>query len=388
MVMSEILFHIPAKTRQLFENTFTLRFFMTGVSGHSRFAEFAKSIATEKTMRKIPSKAVGAIVGAVATLFSFAGFALASPWNMPTPYPAGSFHTQNIVEFADDIRAATDGVIDISVHPAGSLVKHPEIKNAVRSGQVEIGEFLLSRLSNENPVFEVDAIPFLAASYDASRRLWHVQRPDVEELLARQNMTVLYAVPWPPQGIYTKEPLRTIADLSGMRFRTYNAATERFAQLAGAAPTQVEVPDIAQAFATGRVEGMITSSTTGVNSKAWDYLGYYTDTRAFLPKNIVVVNTDTFNALTEAQKRAVRAAAARAEERGWQLSLEETSRQTQALAENGINVTTPSAELASALAEIGSSMAGEWVSRAQNRGAALLERFRAAQSATASSSTN
>ncbi|MEL6477164.1 MAG: TRAP transporter substrate-binding protein [Pseudomonadota bacterium] len=314
------------------------------------------------------------VTACAAVLISHGAFA--AQWNMPTPYPAGSFHTQNIQQFADDVNAATDGAVSITVHPAGSLVKHAEIKNAVRSGQVEIGEFLLSRLSNENALFEADALPFLADSYDESRKLWKAQRSFVSEILAGQRLTVLYAVPWPPQGIYTSNAVSTIADLSGVRFRTYNAATERLAQLAGAVPTQIEVPDIPQAFTTGRVEAMITSSTTGVNSKAWDFLGYYYDTRAFLPKNVIVVNSRAFQSLTEEQRQAVLDAAARAEERGWELSQEETSVQTRTLGENGITVSDPSPEMQDALDKIGAQMADEWVERAGADGEALLEAFR------------
>ena len=333
-------------------------------------------------MRTKTARAFDAIFGGLAALFLASGTALAGSWNMPTPYPSGSFHTQNVEQFAADVRSETDGAVNIVVHPAGSLVKHAEIKNAVRSGQVQIGEFLLSRLSNENPVFEADAVPFLADSYDASRALWAAQRPVVEEQLARQNLTVLYAVPWPPQGLYSRTQLDTLSALAGMRFRTYNAATERFAQLAGAMPTQVEVPDIPQAFATGRVAGMITSSTTGVNSKAWDYLSHYTDTRAFLPKNIIVVNTNALDVLDASDRAAILQAAKRAEERGWAMSMAETDKQTHALGDNGLVVSEPSASLRADLSRIGEQMTREWVARAGTAGTDLLTRFEEERSKT------
>lgn len=319
------------------------------------------------------------VFASFAMVFGSTHAGLAGQWNMPTPYPAGSFHTQNIQQFAEDIETATDGALSITVHPAGSLVKHAEIKNAVRSGQVQIGEFLLSRLSNENPIFEADALPFLAASYEDSYKLWKAQRALISEVLAKQRLTVLYAVPWPPQGIYTSAPVNQIDDLSGMRFRTYNAATERLAQLAGAVPTQIEVPDIPQAFSTGRVEGMITSSTTGVNAKAWDFLDHYYDTQAFLPKNVIVVNTQALDSLPQDQREAVLAAAARAEERGWEMSRQETEVQTRTLGDNGIAVAEPSPSLRRALNQIGETMAAEWADRAGNTGAELLDEFRKMQ---------
>ncbi|MDX1709637.1 MAG: TRAP transporter substrate-binding protein [Rhodovibrionaceae bacterium] len=301
----------------------------------------------------------------------------AETWNMPTPYPDQNFHTVNIQKFADDVAAATDGELQITVHPAGSLIKHPEIENAVRGGQVPIGEFLLSRLSNENAIFNVDSVPFLATSYEQAEKLWIASRPKIADLLAEQNLRILFAVPWPPQGLYTKEAVESLDDLKGVKFRAYNAATERLAELAGMVPTQIEVPDIAQAFATGRVDAMMTSPSTGVNSKAWDFVNHYYDTRAWLPKNIVVVNEGRFEALPDNVREAVLTAAAKAEDRGWKASMEETKTQTDVLRdEAGIAVHQPSDALQSGLKDIGGTMAEEWSEAAGPQGKEILEDFR------------
>ncbi len=228
---------------------------------------------------------------AVTTLVAVGSMtAYAETWNMPVPYGDNNFHTLNHVEFGKQLERATNGEITIKVHPSGSLFKHGEIKNAIRSGQAPIGEFLLSRLSNESPVFGMDSVPFLANSYADAKKLWDIQRPAVEKLLESQGLKVMYAVPWPPQGLYAKRSIEKLDDISGLKFRAYNAATERLAQLAKAVPTQVEVADLAQAFSTGRVDAMVTSPSTGYNNKAWDYLSNYYDVQAWLPKNIVVVN--------------------------------------------------------------------------------------------------
>lgn len=303
--------------------------------------------------------------------------ALAETWEMPTPYPDATFHTQNIRQFAEDVEAATNGALTINVHSAGSLFKHPEIKNAVRSRQVPIGEFILSQLANEDPVFQADSIPFLATSYEDAERLWQAQKPKVEEALAEQNLMVLFTVPWPPQGLYTNKPVESVDDMRGLKFRAYNSATERLAQLAGAVPTQVEVPDIPQAFATGRVEAMMTSPSTGANSKAWDFLSHYYDVKAWLPKNVVVVNERSFRALPEDVRQAVLDAAAQAQERGWQMSREETEAKTQVLRDNGLNVQDPSPELKAGLQDIGEQMAAEWAEAGGEDVQQILDAYRA-----------
>jgi len=286
--------------------------------------------------------------------------AMAQNWDMPTPYPDATFHTKNIADFAEEIDKATGGKLKITVHSAGSLFKHPEIKNAVRSAQVPIGEFFMSLISNENPAFGIDSLPFLATSYDDAKKLWEAQKPVVEKLLAEQNLVPLYSVPWPPQGLYTKNEVKTVADLRGLKFRSYNPTLELFANLAGAAPVQVEVPDIPQAFTTGQVEAMITSPSTGANSKAWDYVKFYTPINAWVPKNVVVVNKGAYDGLDDATREAIQSAATAAEERGWEMSMKETEEQTKALSDNGMTVVEPSDELMSGLREIGAQMQEKW----------------------------
>ncbi|MDH3235882.1 MAG: TRAP transporter substrate-binding protein [Alphaproteobacteria bacterium] len=316
-----------------------------------------------------------AALGFGAALALGAGTAGAANWDMPTPYGATNFHTVNIMKFAEDVKKATGGKLVIKVHPGGSLIKHPEIKNAVRNGQVPIGEFLLSRLSNENAVFQVDSIPFLASSYGAARKLWGASRGPIEKALAKQRLKVLYAVPWPPQGLYAKKNVGAVDDLKGVKFRAYNTAMERLAQLSGMVPTQVEVPDIPQAFSTGRVDAMITSPSTGANTKAWDFVSHFHHTQGWLPKNVVVVNARAFAKLPKAQQAALLAAAKAAEKRGWAASQAETEAKIAVMKKNGMTIVTPSATLMTGLKKIGGAMTDEWKKKAGADGAMILKAY-------------
>ena len=317
---------------------------------------------------KILSAVTGALVGLSMQV-------QAASWDMPTPYPDKTFHTVNIAKFADDVKAATGGELNIKIHSAGSLFKHKEISKAVRSGQVPIGEFFLGLLTNENPAYGIDTLPFLATNYTDAKKLWAAQKPAVTALLDKQGLMPLFSVPWPPQGLYTKKEIKSVDDLKGLKFRTYNATLEKFVKLAGAAPTQVAVPDIPQAFSTGRVEAMITSPSTGANSKAWDYLNYYTDIQAWIPKNIVVVNKRAFRKLDDKTKAAVLAAAAKAEARGWKMSMAETATKTKILKDNGIKIVKPTDKLMSGLKAIGATMLADWKKAAGPEGAAILKAY-------------
>jgi len=312
-----------------------------------------------------------ALAGGLATAAS-----AQTKWDMPTPYPDGNFHTRNVAMFAADVAKATNGSLTIAVHSAGSLIKHAEIKRAVRQGTAPIGELLESLASNEAAVYGLDSVPFLATGYDASKKLYAAQKPYLEKQLASEGLLLLYSVPWPPQGIYAKREIKSVDDLKGLKFRTYNAMIGRIAALAGAIPTQIEVPDLPTAFATGRVDVMITSASTGVDTKAQDYLTHYMDTQAWLPRNIVVVNKEAFDKLTPAEKKAVTNAAKAAEERGWKMSIEEMTIKTKALKDAGIKVVPPSPELKAGLAKIGNTISAEWEKSAGADGVAMLAAFR------------
>ncbi|XKE47300.1 TRAP transporter substrate-binding protein [Halomonas organivorans] len=328
------------------------------------------------TVRNALPRLASAVALGVSLATLGTGAQAATEWDMPTPYGDRTFHTVNIREFADDVREATDGELDITVHSNGSLIGHAEIKNSVRRGIVPIGELIMSRLANENPIFEVDSVPYLASSYEDARALWDASREVIAEELSAQGLRLLFAVPWPPQGIYTQEEVDEPEDLQNLSMRAYNAASERLAQLAGAVPTQVEVPDIPTAFSTGRVGAMITSPATGADTKAWDYLSHFNHAQLWLPKNMVIVSERAFSRLDEATRQAVLDAAATAEERGWEMSRQETEEALKVLEDNGIQVSTPTPALAAKLEEIGDTMTEEWAERAGEQGAAILEAYR------------
>ncbi len=318
----------------------------------------------------------------LAAALAAAAFVVGEPaaaqtkWDMPTPYSEGNFHTKNILQFAQDVDKATNGQLKIQIHASGSLIKHPEIKKSVRQGIAPIGEVLASLHSNDSPVYGVDSVPFLTGGYADAKKLYSAQKPALEKRLGSEGLVLLYSVPWPPQGLYARKEIKSVDDLSGLKFRTYNAATSRFSQLVKAVPTQIEVPDIPTAFATGRVEAMITSPSTGVDSKAWDFLTHYHDLQGWQPRNIVFVNKEAFDKLPAAQKKALTDAAKAAEDRGWAASEKETAEKTKVLADNKVVIVQPTPALKKALQDIGGAMAKEWETSAGEDGKAIMAAYR------------
>jgi TRAP-type C4-dicarboxylate transport system substrate-binding protein len=312
---------------------------------------------------------------AAAALAAFGAAQAQTKWDMPTPYSDGEFHTRNVVAFAEDVQKATGGKLQITVHSNGSLIKHPDFLRAVSTGQVNIAEFLLGQFGNEDPVFAADNVPFVAPGYDNAMKFYRAQKPVLEKKLQGRGLKLLYSVPWPGQGIYTKDPVSSVNDFKGLKMRTYSPLTARLAELLGASPTVVQVPEIPQMFATGAMQAMITSSATGTATKAWEFVKNYYKTNAWNPKNVVVVNQRAFARLPKAAQNAVMKAAAAAETRGWGMSRQREKDADELLAKNGVNVAEPSPELKAALAKIGQQMAAEWEKSAGADGQAILKAY-------------
>jgi TRAP-type C4-dicarboxylate transport system substrate-binding protein len=298
-------------------------------------------------------------------------------WDMPTPYPASNFHTENIAQFVKDVEAATAGKLAITVHPNGSLFKANEIKRAVQGGQVQIGEVIISGYANEDAFFAMDTVPFLATSYADARRLLEATRGKIEQKFDKQGMKILFSVVWPPQGLYTKKTVNSLADLKGVKIRSYSPTVARMIELMGAQPVTIQAAELAQALATGVVDANFTSSATGYDTKSWEQLSHYYDVHAWLPKNVVFVNKKTFAALDAATQEAVMKAAKAAEERGWKSSEEKNRWYLEQLKANKMQVVQPPPALAKELAAIGEKMTVEWAEKAGPDAKAALEAYRA-----------
>jgi TRAP-type C4-dicarboxylate transport system substrate-binding protein len=311
------------------------------------------------------------------------GLALSGPpvgaaerWDMPMAYPDGNFHTQTGKAFAECVKAASGGGLEITVHGNGSLFKGNEIKRAVQTGQAPIGERLLSAHENENAVFGYDAVPFLATSFEASDKLWRAARPVVERVLDRQNLVLLYSVPWPPQGLYTKKEVNAASDLKGVKFRAYNAATARLAELTGAVPVQIEAAELSQALATGVAESFISSGATGNDIKVWEHLDRFYDVQAWLPRNYVLANKQALEALPEGARKALAGCAQEAASAGEAEARRLTGQYLDVFRQHGMKVEAPGERLKADLAAIGETMTSDWLAKAGEDGKAIVEAYR------------
>ena len=324
-------------------------------------------------------KLLKSLVAATALTAVSATAAVAEKWDMPMAYSATNFHSAVGAEFAKCVTAGTGGALEIVTHPSGSLFKGGEIKRAVQTGQAPIGERLLSGHQNENALFGFDSVPFLATSFDDSAKLWKAAKPTISKLLDSQNLHLLYAVPWPPQGLYFKKEVNSVADMKGVKFRSYNTATARLAELTGMLPVQIEAAEISQAFATGVAESMVSSGATGYDRKVWESLTHFYEVDAWLPRNYVIVNKDVWNGTSDATKAVINGCASLAEYAGNWRSKQYTDFTMNGLRAGGMTVAPAGEKLVGELKEIGATMTSEWLEKAGDEGKAIVDAFKAMQ---------
>jgi TRAP-type transport system periplasmic protein len=297
-------------------------------------------------------------------------------WDLPTGYAVGSFQTENVQLFANDVDKATAGKLKITLHANGSLYKANEIKRAVQTGQTPAGEFLLSGAANENPLFGADSIPFLATNYADARKLYTASKPALEKLLASQGMKLMFSVPWPGQSLYSVKEIKGPDDLKGTKMRAYNPATTRIAQMLKAQPTTIQLAELGQALATGTVENFLTSSASGVENKLFEQTKFFYPVNAWLPRNATIVSQKSFDALDKPTQEALLKAAATAETRGWAISEQKDSDFIKELGAKGMKIAPPSEALRKELMAIGETMTSDWLKTAGAEGQSIVDAFR------------
>ncbi len=297
-------------------------------------------------------------------------------WNLPSAYPIDNPHLENLQAFAKDVSDATGGKLQIAIHAGASLFKGPEIKRAVATGQAQTGEILISILENENPIYGIDVVPFLATSFPEAMKLWKASRPPIEQKLAAQGIMALFAVPWGPQGIYARKELNTIEDMKGLKWRAYNVGTARIGELVGAQAVTIQAAELPQALATGVVNSFMSSGATGYDSKVWESLTHFYDTQAWIPKNVTVVNKAAFDTLDKPTQGAFMKAAAAAEVRGWKIWETKTQWYHDEIAKKGMKVLKPSRELTAGFKKVGEQLTEDWLKRAGAEGRAVIDAYR------------
>ncbi|NRA20535.1 MAG: TRAP transporter substrate-binding protein [Oceanospirillaceae bacterium] len=328
-------------------------------------------------MRFLKIKNAAICASLMTATFAMSNLSAETRWDMPLPYGDGTHQTQVARSFAEEVNANAQGKLNIKVHSGGSLIKHPEIHRAVKSRQVQIGEVFIGRLGNNDPIFKLDNIPFLATDFASAEKLYKASKDQLIKALAKDNLTLLYTSPWPAQDLYSNKPINSLADLQGLKMRSYSPTTSKLADLMGSIPVNIPFSDVAQAFTTNAIDAMVTSPSTGVNAQSWDYISHFSTIHAWIPKNMLFVNTKIFNRLDKELQQVILTAANNAEQKGWALARQLAVEHTDILRDKGMIVSAPSEELQGELRAIGETMLADWLEEAGDSGKSVLDAYRA-----------
>ena len=316
-----------------------------------------------------------AAVSATAILLGATATVAAEKWDMPMAYAASNFHSEMGQVFAVKVREYTGGEIDITVHPGGSLFKGGEIKRAIQTGQVPIGERFMSAHANEAPLLGWDNLPFVATTYEENEKLWQAAKDKVNQQLSDLNLVALYTCPWPGQGFYFNKEVNSSKDTQGVKFRSYNTATATFAEELGMVPVQVEAAELSQALATGVAEAFISSGSTGYDRKVWEHLSHYYKVNAWLPRNYVMMNKQAWEALGDDTRAAIQKAADETGAACAAKSEELANWYFEQLEANGMTVTDAGPEFLEELKAIGEKMTADWLEATGEDGKAILDAY-------------
>ena len=292
------------------------------------------------------------LVTAAAFAFVASAPALAADWDMPVAWPDGNFHTKNARVFAEEVAKVTEGRVTITVHAGGSLgFKGPEMLSVVRDGLAPIGDVYLSQQVGEEPILGIESIPYLVSSYEELRKLHEHFRPVVEEVAAEYNQKVLYMVPWPAPGIYTKVKATKLEDLSGVKIRTYNKTTTELFNAIGMTAVQLPWGEVVPSLAAGTIDGVTTSASSGVDGKFWEFLKYFYPTGHVWSSDAITVNLDAWSDLSEADRASIEKLAMELEPTFWEVSRSEDAEKLKILNDNGLQTGVVTDEMLSAMRE-------------------------------------
>ncbi|SEF96242.1 TRAP-type C4-dicarboxylate transport system, substrate-binding protein [Bosea lathyri] len=297
-------------------------------------------------------------------------------WTMASGYPESSFFTQNIREMIKEIEEKSRGKLKIDLRSNDSLIKLDAVKRAVQSGQIQIGEIRLGVYGNEAAMYNLDNIPGVATTFDQATKLTEAQAPFFDAMFKKNGMRAITYVAWPGQGFYTKQPLKSLADLKSQKLRIYSKQTQIMGEKLGMEALILPFAEVPQAFSTGMIQSLWTSAQTGTDVQVWDYVKHFTYTGTMHNKNAILVNERAFRALDDATQKVVVAAGETATKRGWELAKKASQEREDVLKSHGMTVAQSPKDVLDAIEAAGKGMVTDWLGSASAEEKVVYENYR------------
>ncbi|RAH38201.1 TRAP transporter substrate-binding protein [Halomonas sp. SL1] len=303
--------------------------------------------------------------------------AQAADMDFSNEYNASSIHAEGDAWFIDRVETLTDGEVDITLHTGGALgFRSGDHFYAVADNAVQIADSLSGTLGGIDPIFLLSSLPFLADDVDAAHRLYEIARPEYAKVFEDNDQILLYASPWPASGIWAEEPITSMEALEGLKIRSYDRNGTATLVSAGASPVKLSWADVVPQLATGGIEAVLTSAEAGANGSFWEHLSDFSAIQYAVPLNMVHMNRDAFESLSEEDQQAVLQAAEETDAHNWEVVKQRVAENYAQLEEHGIDIHDPvPAEFQAALAEAAQPVVDDWVESTGERASRILEEF-------------
>ena len=174
--------------------------------------------------------------------------------------PMSPFHSKFMAVWADKINKQSNGRLKVQVYPSMQLGgTPPQIYDQIKDGVVDIGWTVAGYSAGRFPAFEVFELPFMVNSASGgSRALWeyvHLNKLDKTEfkdvkLLATHQHDE-------PHFHMVDKPIKTLADLKGLKIRAPTRITNKLLTALGATPVGMPVTQVADALSKGVINGTL-----------------------------------------------------------------------------------------------------------------------------------
>ena len=297
-------------------------------------------------------------------------------WDMHLNYPIGNFHSKGAQRFADQVRAATNGELNIVLHFGSALgFKGPELLRSVAEGQLAIAEVPTGMVEGDAPLLALTAQPFISTNAFEQRLLYQLAKQAFAKDLKRFNQITLYTSIWPFSGIYTQRSISSEADLKGLKMRVYDGTGLAFGKATGIAARKMPFSEVYPAMKAGLLDSMYTSSVSGVDAKAWEILKYFTPINIVGPVNMINVNISAWNKLPAKVRETVMEIAAEMEDEMWNIAGDMDRVSRAKLKKNGMTVSTVSKAFRAELNALGENLRATWVKKAGADAQKILDEY-------------
>ncbi len=296
--------------------------------------------------------------------------------NLNAIYGSTSFHTEGAMEFVKRVEKYSNGTVQITVHPGGSLgFKGPELLKIVKDAQVPMSDILMGVVAGSSHVLGISSLPRLVKSYEEAAELYQLSKPLYDKAAKKWNQKILYAAPWPPSGLVTKNPVETVADVKGVKTRTYDKNGAEFLRSLGGSPVSLPWGEVYASLRTGMIDSVLTSAESSKNGKFWEVLAYFKKIDYAYPLNMVSINMDYWNALSQNQKDAMLKAAKEMEERQWKDSEARNKESLTVIREKGMKVSEATPELAAKLDSAATGIVKGFMKKLKKKEKEVLKKY-------------